>query len=156
MGYLYQHDWVNIRNVAIWPRVFRDVGQNLQIRLIRRYYYTSAPRDEVYRNEVIDKLKGMRIEDVKVFKKSRTRGSKRVDISLTTDMLLHAFNKNYEVAILITGDEDFVPVVDAVKATGRNVIVWFFGSGDGTSENLRRVADFFADITVPVVKRDYV
>lgn len=49
-----------------------------------------------------------------MFKKSKTRGSKQVDISLSVDMLMHANRKNYVVAVLVAGDEDYAPLVDTV------------------------------------------
>jgi uncharacterized LabA/DUF88 family protein len=56
-------------------------------------------------------------------------------------MLLHAARKNYEVAILIAGDEDYVPLVEAVKSEGRRVYVW--AVSNGLSPALRRAADHF-------------
>jgi hypothetical protein len=44
-------------------------------------------------------------------RENKSKGSKRFDIQLTTDMLLHAVGKNSEVAIVIAADEDYVPLV---------------------------------------------
>src|SRR5215467_12367049 len=71
-------------------------------------------------------LKSRGIESPHVFKRTKSRGSKRVDISLSTAMLLNACRKNYDVVILIAGDEDYLPLVEAVKAEGRIVLLWFF------------------------------
>ena len=77
----------------------------------------------------MEKLKNIGIEAPRVFKKNKTRGSKQVDISLSVDMLTHASRKNYDVAVLAAGDEDYVPLVDAVMAEGRRVCLWFVEKG---------------------------
>ena len=65
---------------------------------------------------------------------------KGIDVQLTTDMITHGFKNNYDVAILVAGDNDFVPALQAVKDSGKHVEVALFGRG-GTSRQLRGVAD---------------
>ncbi|MFC1992659.1 NYN domain-containing protein [Chloroflexota bacterium] len=65
---------------------------------------------------------------------------KGVDIQLATDMITHGFKNNYDVAILVAGDNDFVGALQAVKDNGKNVEVALFGK-ERTSVQLRRVAD---------------
>jgi len=43
-------------------------------------------------------------------------------------MLSHAFLNNYDVATLIAGDADYVPLVEEVKRLGKVVYVLFFVS----------------------------
>jgi len=112
--------------------------------IVHRHYYTSVQGDDPKLLEVVEKLKAAGIESPNVFKKNKAKGSKRVDISLTTDMLLHAARKNFGVGVLVAGDEDYVPLVEAVKSEGRRVYVWFVS--DGLSAELRRAADHFGDL----------
>ncbi len=65
---------------------------------------------------------------------------KGVDIQLATDMITHSFKNNYDVAILIAGDNDYVGALQAVKDNGKNVEVALFGR-ERTSVQLRKVAD---------------
>lgn len=44
---------------------------------------------------------------------------KAVDVKLATDMIL--LKDNYDVAIIVSGDQDFVPAVEAVKDAGKTV-----------------------------------
>ena len=60
-------------------------------------------------------------------------------------MLSHASNDNYDVAVMIAGDGDYVPLVDEVKRLGKLVHVVFFGS-NGLSTKLRRAGDTFLDL----------
>ncbi len=65
---------------------------------------------------------------------------KGVDIQLATDMITHGFKNNYDVAILIAGDNDYVGALQAVKDNGKHVEVALFGK-EQTSRQLRVVAD---------------
>jgi uncharacterized protein (TIGR00288 family) len=65
---------------------------------------------------------------------------KGTDVQLTTDMLTHSFKNNYDVSILVAGDNDFVGALQAVKDSGKHVEVALFGKR-GTSWQLRNVAD---------------
>jgi len=65
---------------------------------------------------------------------------KGVDIQLTTDLLTHSFKNNYDAAILVAGDSDYVGAIQAVKDNGKNTEVALFGK-ERTSRPLREVAD---------------
>ena len=67
-----------------------------------------------------------------------------MDITLATDMLLHATRKHYDVAVLVAGDEDYVPLVRAVQGEGARVYVWFFSNG--LSPALRMAADRYVNL----------
>lgn len=65
---------------------------------------------------------------------------KGIDVQLTTDMITHGFKNNYDVAILVGGDNDFVGALQAIKDGGKHVEVALFGRRE-SSYHLRRVAD---------------
>jgi len=65
---------------------------------------------------------------------------KGVDVMLATDMLTHSFKNNYDTAILVAGDSDFVGALQAVKDNGKHVEAALFGE-ERTSVPLRKVAD---------------
>ncbi len=65
---------------------------------------------------------------------------KGVDIQLATDLLTHSYKNNFDVAILVAGDNDYVGALQAVKDNGKNVEVALFGK-ERTSKALRDVAD---------------
>jgi hypothetical protein len=48
---------------------------------------------------------------------------KRVDTRLVADLIHYAANGAYEAAVLVSGDNDFVPAVEAVNALGKQVWV---------------------------------
>ena len=43
------------------------------------------------------------------------------DIHLATDMISFAYENKYDVAILVSGDGDFVPAIRKVQKLGKNV-----------------------------------
>ena len=61
---------------------------------------------------------------------------KRVDTRLVADLIHYAANGAYDAAVLVSGDDDFVPAVEAVNALGKQVWVATW-SADDLSTDLR-------------------
>jgi uncharacterized LabA/DUF88 family protein len=69
----------------------------------------------------------------------RRRRQKEVDVLLAVDMLTHGFYKNMTRAVLLSGDLDFRPVVEALVRLGVYVEVWY--EKPSASEELYLAAD---------------
>jgi uncharacterized LabA/DUF88 family protein len=110
----------------------------------RAYYYGSMPTGEPEWTQTRLALRELGFEP-RLFPRRQGR-SKAVDIVLTTEVLTLAVQKRYEVAVIIAGDGDYVPLIDAVKSLGVDVLVTFFES-NGLSPELRIAADDFVDLT---------
>ncbi len=79
-----------------------------------------------------------------VFKKRRKESKgKGVDIALTKDVLSNAFLNNYDVAVIMTGDADYRPVIDELKRLGKTVCIMAFTEGAKVNRELKLSADFF-------------
>jgi uncharacterized LabA/DUF88 family protein len=61
---------------------------------------------------------------------------KRVDTRLVADLIHHAANDNFDAAVLVSGDDDFVPAVEAVNSLGKQVWVATW-SAEELSSDLR-------------------
>jgi hypothetical protein len=61
---------------------------------------------------------------------------KRVDTRLVADLIHYAANGAYDAAVLVSGDDDFVPAVEAVNALGKQVWVATW-SAEELSKDLR-------------------
>jgi uncharacterized LabA/DUF88 family protein len=137
-------DHVHYRpDVYVWsPYLSRIHGpQNY----IRRYFYTSTTGDDQNIDTIEDNLIKSGIDAPRIFrKKKKETRAKRVDITLATEMLMHAHRKNYDIAVLVSGDEDFVPLVEAVQDEGRQVVLWALQSG--LSKTLQKTCDHYWDI----------
>ena len=57
---------------------------------------------------------------------------KGIDIMLVTDMVKGAFQENYEIALLATGDADFVPAVELVQNLKKEVMNIHFYAGSSS------------------------
>ena len=117
-------------------------GVPLEEHGIRSTYYTAVQGDDSALESTIDVLSELGF-DPRVFKKPKGRQSKGVDITLTRDVLAHAFRGNFEVLVLIAGDADYVPLVEEVKRLGKRVHISYFEEKYGFSPQLRRHADSF-------------
>ena len=120
--------------------------------LVRTYYY-NAPVDQIrepdsYRMQqrFFQALRRIDYFEIRLGRLRYTTGwpsvppyEKGVDIRLGTDMLVHGFAGNYDVAILVSGDTDFADAVQAVKNQGLHVEGALFSSA--VSQRLRDVVD---------------
>src|SRR5277367_4656558 len=65
-------------------------------------------------------LNGFHVYEGDVRRSNPRRGNeqKKIDVLITVDMLTHSFRKNMDEAILLTGDLDFKPLIDALVQDG--------------------------------------
>ena len=78
------------------------------------------------------------------------REQKEVDVAMACEMLVHALRDNYDVAIVISGDRDFVPAIQHVQSAGKIVEVAAFRNS--ASEELRRTADKYIELeSLPIL-----
>ena len=69
---------------------------------------------------------------------------KGVDTLIAVDMLVGAFSGIFDMAVLVSGDADFIPVVEEVHRRG--VMVAVAGVSTSVSPDLRRVADRYIEL----------
>lgn len=114
-------------------------------------YYDALPDDEAERSpDLEDYWKAIEVLDDVHLGFGALKGLKRkvrqkgVDALIAVDMLVGAFSGLFDIAVLVAGDADFVPVVEEVKRRG--VMVAVAASTASLADDLRRVADRFIDI----------
>ena len=101
-----------------------------------RYTYSTA-------NDSEDETGGLLIP--RVFKKeSKSTKTKSVDINLTVDMLRHASNPQVDILFLLSGDGDYLPLVEEVARSGKQV--WVSAFSDGLNSSMKLLADEFIDL----------
>ena len=99
--------------------------------LVRIYYY-SAPLDQTRepqrardQQKFFDQLQKVPYLTLKLGRlEPRSHGTlieKGVDIVIAVDLLRFAFNNMYDTAILVSGDSDFVPAVQAAQDLGKHI-----------------------------------
>ncbi|MDA1280253.1 MAG: NYN domain-containing protein [Chloroflexi bacterium] len=71
---------------------------------------------------------------------------KGVDVMLATDLVTHAYDDHYDTAIVVSGDADFYPALQAVKDVGKHVEVAAFDM------NLSAESARVSDVTIKLNK----
>ncbi|MEA1966533.1 MAG: NYN domain-containing protein [Euryarchaeota archaeon] len=74
-------------------------------------------------------------------------------VVLTTDLLTHAFKDNFDVAVIIGGDQDYIKALEEVKREGKRIVLACFKSS--FSAEIRQIADdsVFIDDISEIVKK---
>ena len=76
------------------------------------------------------------------FKKEKGSAKiKSVDINMTIDALRHTYNDSIDALFLLSGDGDFVPLIEEVMRQGKRVMVGAFSSG--LNPRMENVGDDF-------------
>jgi uncharacterized LabA/DUF88 family protein len=110
---------------------------------MRAFYYTSTYGDADRIAGIEELLRAIDFEP-HVYHRLKNGRSKSVDIALTTDMLCNAFRDNFDVAFLVAGDADYLPLVKEVQRLGKFVTLCFLERpAGGLSKQLRLAADRF-------------
>ena len=125
--------------------------------VIRVSYYTSyyGDDDSIFSiRSDISKIQYWKKEDTarreasvvpEVFKKLRRAAkSKSVDINLTTDLLRSAYTNGFDRALIITGDGDYIPVIQDAMRLGKQIYVGALSSG--LHKELPLTGDHFFDL----------
>ncbi|MFW9938017.1 MAG: NYN domain-containing protein [Candidatus Thorarchaeota archaeon] len=51
---------------------------------------------------------------------------KKIDIQIAVDIISLAYENKFDTAVLVSGDGDFVPIVERLKDLNKNVELWAF------------------------------
>lgn len=92
---------------------------------VRQFWFASFTGDDAGAFEYRSKLRAAYFTPV-IFKKLQGQQEKRVDIALTTELLVNAHLKNFDVAVVVSGDADYLSVVEEAKRYGAHIFGCFF------------------------------
>jgi len=127
--------------------------------ILRANYYTYVTGDDNKVNEIKTKIKNLNFHNYStqyhnisvkqlpnnltpvVFKKTKGEKAKGVDIQMSVDILTHVFRNNIDIVYLVSGDGDYLPVLQEAVRMGKQVYVAAFSSG--LNESLVTIADKF-------------
>lgn len=106
-------------------------GGSFQANLIRIYYYDAivreGHRDFKKQNEYFDRIRDTLYFSVRLGElvESSNKGFKQkgVDTIMAIDALTKAYQNQYDVAIFIAGDRDLVPLLNAIRDTGKKIFL---------------------------------
>lgn len=135
-------------------------GKNVR----RVYFYTGIKPEEEKRFikmlghleiDIFTKLLKVRPAKCKnCGKKTKRYVEKGIDAKMSTDILWHGFKENYDTAIIVSSDADFIPPIEIVKLLGRRVELWAFKHALG--KELKRKADkiIYINEIIDKIKKD--
>lgn len=118
--------------------------------LLRTYFYTGVPSGNLPK-EIYEEFKkqrgflnelsniGLKVKTIPLKKTPEGYIEKGIDILIATDMISLAFRNAYDTAILVSGDSDFIPVVEEIQQLGKRVENVAFKRE--SSYNLRKTCD---------------
>ncbi len=149
-----------VKDIYVWHD---ELIPREKIDLRRVTYYTSAVGSDDHINELREKIHNINYKFrglpytfhratayqeewgsvvPKVFKKpSQGLKSRQVDINIAIDMLNHATPSQVDRMLLISGDGDFIPLIQEVMRHG--IQVHISALSDGLNPKLKVVADMF-------------
>ncbi len=145
----------HVPNCYLWhPRVCRFRAWDL----LRVAYYTTCVGDDDKVRTFAGEIAEVRYEYLRpsklldygflvprVFKKpQKSKKTASVDINISIDMLRHAYARNVEAVLLLTGDGDYIPLIEEVMRHGVTVYVAAFSLG--CHPDLPSAADEFVDL----------
>jgi uncharacterized LabA/DUF88 family protein len=149
---------VHIPDVFVWhPRATTWTCMDIQ----RVTYYTSATGDQKTISELQSKIASVNYKfshDAdgavpegsaqlvpRIFhKSSKSRKTRNVDINIVIDFMRTAHLNNAELLLLLSGDGDYLPLIDEVMRLGKPV--WMCAFSSGFNENLRSSVDLFESL----------
>ena len=173
---LYLHDAIKVKvdfarfSFEVFKEIEKRSGQSLQ--LLRTYYYHALPyldpknprpgAEAAYYKKAnfFQMLQSLPVFEVR---KGRTvrrfdddgvpyHVQKQVDVLLGLDFALLAAENRITHAVLVAGDEDFVPALEAAKARG--VQVWVVhGPRDTVGQQLLSTADWAFELDEKLQKK---
>jgi uncharacterized LabA/DUF88 family protein len=120
----------------------------IKFKVIRKYWFSSYKGNDYDRIEISERLRNKGYEPV-LFKKKPDNREKGVDIALTMSFLLNAINQNFDIGLLVAGDEDYVGLVNEVKRYGPRIYGSFLEFG--LSKELKLSCDKFTLMKINIV-----
>ena len=142
--YIDFHLFVNSLNQVLKGKILPQFS----FELIRTYYYDAVLRDEQTPDFYIDELsiiQGIEIRLGDVVKGNSGNRQKGVDSLIALDMLTKSYGNQYDIAIIVAGDRDFLEIVRTVKNSGKRVFGAFFN--ETISEELKASFDSYFVLT---------
>ena len=137
-------------------------GKYSNVEFIRTYYFTSETPTNAHFLQQINKIPYVEVKTGRLQNKTidlqkygvvckscgtalsetiTTQTDKGTDVNIAVEMLLHAFNHSYDLAILASRDADFVGVTKILKDLGRNVELVLFEAVKSNAQELSEKVD---------------
>lgn len=141
----------HIPDVVVWHHSFSHCVRMEEV--IRATYYTYVVGDEPRVRQIKETIRELSFRahrnttlptklTPRVFKKQKKSAKgKGVDIAMVVDVLTHVHRDNIDSVLLLTGDGDYLPLIEEIQRSGKQCYVSAFS--DGLHPDLPLIADRF-------------
>lgn len=116
-------------------------------RIVRKYWFGSVQGSDEDLEDTKLALRNFGFEG-SLFRKIKGKDEKGVDLAVAREMLMHGFRRNYDLAVVVAGDEDYLGLIEDVKRLGLTVVGMFFETA-ALSKRLRVAVDHFQPLYSP-------
>lgn len=135
-----------------------------QFEILRATYYTYVVGDDNKCKNINNRIKNLTFSKDSnsalpnnirpcVFKKNKQgTKTKGVDIKMTVDILSNVYHNNLDVVCLVAGDGDYLPLIEEVLSSGKQVYLAAFSKG--LNPNLLNYVDKYIDIDEIYFKKE--
>jgi uncharacterized LabA/DUF88 family protein len=140
-GWVPQRDMVHVPDSLIYRDGMTNLVRFGSHEIIRATYYTSTTGDKDALDLLANQIKQLPVTPraeaslpcnltPEVFKRDKgTSRSKGVDIKLTVDVLSQVYKDTVDTVYILTGDGDYVPLMEEVLRHGKQLYVSAFSKG---------------------------
>lgn len=101
-------------------QIFQNTGEFRFVNVVKSYVYTSQVCDSV-RTRMFDDLEKSNFEVHRIPTVEKYHQEKCVDISLGVEMLYQSTLDEFDIAIILSGDKDYIPAIEKTKLIGKQV-----------------------------------
>lgn len=128
-------------------------------KLIRVYYYTPLvsrqETEEQFRSQqrfltYLQDIPYVHIKYGRLARQGEVLVEKVIDVQIAVDMAVYGARDFYDTAILVSGDGDFAPAIEAVKEFGKHIECAFFP--EQTSTVIKQLVDVYIPLDAEFLK----
>jgi uncharacterized LabA/DUF88 family protein len=157
LSYIKKHE-ISLKYENLTDYLLKPFGKTIPLDLLRCYFYYCAPWMSVVPTEneknrmdefsiFMEEISSIERWKMRLGKLQKRRDGykdyfeqKRVDVLLSVDMVRHSASGHIQHVILIAGDSDFIPAIEATKESGATVTLWY-GEDNTIHKDLLGMAD---------------
>jgi uncharacterized LabA/DUF88 family protein len=156
-GHKPRADNTHIQDIFVWqPKI---IAEAVNLAILRVTYYTYAVGDDIQIKDWCDQIRQVRYGFretrgdwsgtgyiyPRIFKKNKKSAKRKgVDISITVDALGHTFRDSVDIVYLVTGDGDYLPLIEEIMRNGKQV--YLAALSNGLNPNLPNSVDKFFNL----------
>ena len=157
-GFTPDENTLHKKDVIVWNN---NIFKLFKLNIIRISYYSTFVGDDAAIEKISNEISNIKFcfhypsgvtsgtgsgtINPHIYKKKRKSvKTNSVDINIAIDALRHSYNNDIDNIVLLTGDGDYLPLIEEVMRNGKQVVVGAFSKG--CHPKLKYAADDFINL----------